>query len=169
MELLELVEETKRIFEIQDVADLGDSLMKAITENDSAKMDSFVAITGLDKDYLQPIFQYYCADRDGKKQDFTPACLAEFLTALVDDDVIVDMCAGSGALMIQKWQTKKNQKFALAEIDDRVVPYLLFNCVIRNINAELVVGDVLTDEVSKIYMVKQGDKYGRLSHRESTL
>lgn len=169
MELLELVESTKAIFEVTDVADLGDALMKAVIERDVAKMDAFVELTGLESDHLQPIYQYYCADRTGKKQDFTPSCLAEFLSLLINDDVIVDMCAGTGALTIQKWNGNKNQKFALAEIDENVVPYLLFNMVIRNVNSEVVVGDVLADYVVKMYRITPGDKYGNVSNLESSI
>ena len=166
MELLELVEKTKKIFNVERVDDLGDALMRATVEKDVAKMDAFVAITGLETDSLQRIYQYYCADRKEKKQDFTPDSLAELLSMLIDDEVIVDMCAGTGSLTIKKWTEKPKQKFALAEIDESVVPYLLFNLVVRNIDSEVVVGDVLADHVVKIYRISPGVKYGDVSNLE---
>lgn len=163
MELLELTNKTKEIFGIDDVGKLGDALKANLNNFDV--YDQFVALVDdLDKDWLQMIYQYYQADRKEKKQDFTPKCLAEFLSMLVGEaEICVDMCAGSGALTIQRWTHNRDQKFRLIEIDDAVIPYLLFNLAIRNIQAEVLVGSALDNDFREVYDVVKGEKYASVS------
>ena len=163
MELLELTNKTKELFGIDDVGKLGDALKANLNNFDV--YDQFVALVDdLDKDWLQMIYQYYQADRKEKKQDFTPKCLAEFLSMLVGEaEICVDMCAGSGALTIQRWTHNRDQKFWLIEIDDAVIPYLLFNLAVRNISAEVCVGSALDCEWREEYEVVKGEKYARVS------
>lgn len=188
MELYELTQKVKDLFEVDELDKLGPALQDCALNNGADKMDRFVELVGgdLSVDWLQKIFQYNLADRSGKKQDFTPKCLAEFLSVLVgDSDVVVDMCAGSGALTIQRWMQNPDQKFELYEIDRTVVPFLLFNLAVRNIDAEVFVGDVLSDDeaIEEQWLVvrdkeetKAGTllegvrrKYGRVRRVESSL
>ena len=166
MELLELVEKVKELFRFDDFADFGARLKTCVLDGDEATMDQFVELVGdLTVDWLQKIYQYYLADRKEKKQDFTPRCFSEFLSLLIGDaDVVIDLCAGTGALTIQRWASKPEQTFVLFEIDDSVVPYLLFNLAVRNIAAEVRVGDALTEEYREEYRVARGEKYARVSH-----
>lgn len=159
MELLALTQRVLEIFEC-DLDGLGSRLMESL--EDESKLDAFAAL-GLGVDLLQKIYQYYLADRKGKKQDFTPQSLAELVDSLAGDcEIYVDLCAGTGALTIQRWTRNRDQKFELYEIDEGVVPYLLFNLVVRNIDATVCVGDVLTDEYSRTYIVAKGERYGRV-------
>ena len=51
------------------------------------------------------IFQYYFADRKEKMQDYTPKSLAVAVAELSkteNEKICLDLCAGSGALTIQK-------------------------------------------------------------------
>jgi len=70
------------------------------------------------------------------------------------------MCAGSGALTIQKWNTNNSLEFVCMEFDKKVISYLLFNLAIRNINAIVLHSDVLSNETFKAYEVKKSDTYG---------
>ena len=163
MELKELYTKTLEIFNVSDAGSLGDALMECINKNDTEKMYEFENLVegDLTKDWLQMIYQYYCADRKEKKQDYTPKCLADFMGRLVGNaDTVIDLCAGSGALTIQKWVQNKNQKFRLYEIDKNVIPYLLFNCAIRNITASVCRADAIKDEVYEQWFVRKGEKYG---------
>ena len=172
MELLELTQKIKELFDVDDLADLGPALKNVVMNADEATMDKFVELVGgdLEIDWLQKVYQYYLADRKDKKQDYTPKCLAEFLSLLVGiTDTVVDLCAGSGALAIQHWARNKDQKFVLYEIDAGVVPFLLFNLAVRNINATVYVGDALAEEYDNILQVRKGVKYGRVSRLESSL
>lgn len=164
LELKELCEKTLNIFEVESVDDLGKSLMRACKDNDTQKFDSFAELVGdINTDWLQKIFQYYQADRKEKMQDYTPESLADFVGRLSGDpDEIIDMCAGSGALTIQKWRRNHELKFRLYELDKNVIPYLLFNMILRNIESTVCQTDVLQNEVYHEYRVKKGDKYGKL-------
>lgn len=53
------------------------------------------------------------------------------------------------------------QKFELYEFDDNVIPFLLFNMAVRNIECTLYHSDVLQQEVFHIYKIIKGDKFGK--------
>lgn len=164
IELKELVDKTKEIFECE-VESLGGRLMSACLTNDHKKMDCFLEAVNKDlkTDYMQMIFQYYMADRKNLGQDYTPKSLAKLLQRLAgESDSVTDMCAGSGALSIAYWAENKKSKFELLEFDKTVIPYLIFNMVIRNIECVVKQIDVLSGKVEKTYNIAKGEKYGRL-------
>lgn len=113
-------------------------------------------------DWMQKIYQYYLADRKEKKQDYTPSSLAQFMGLLAgNSESVTDMCAGSGALIIQKWNQNCNTEFIAIEIDENVIPFLLFNMVLRNIRCDVFLMDALTDEEpKKKWTITRGEKYG---------
>lgn len=170
MELKLLVDKTKEIFAIDDVSQLGDALLNSL--DNFEKLDKFSNLVSgdLSKDWLQMIYQYYLADRKEKKQDYTPESLASLMGKIIGKaDVVIDMCAGSGALTIQKWKEDNNQKFELFELDKKVIPFLLFNCVLRNIEADVYRKDVLQDEVYEGWIIRKGEKYGKCISIESAI
>ena len=171
MELLELKDAVLGIFET-DIDHLGDALMDAVENNKTELYDKFCELVDRDlsEDYLQKIFQYYHADREEKKQDYTPKSIASFMGMLIGkSDVVTDMCAGSGALTIQRWSDNKNQKFYLFELDEKVIPFLLFNLAVRNIDANVCRADVLTDTHYEQWRMSKGEKYGRLTYFKPTV
>ncbi len=116
----------------------------------------------LSVDWLQKIFQYYEADRKEKMQDYTPITLAKFVGKLAKHKDIIDMCAGSGALTIQKWNLDHDCKFILYEFDENVIPYLLFNLTIRNIEAEVFQMDVLSQDVFREYKLIKSEEFSKV-------
>lgn len=84
-------------------------------------------------------------------------------------DTVIDLCAGSGALTIQKWNENHNQRFLLYELDENVIPYLLYNLAIRNIEATVVRADVLKNEVYESWKIGEGEKYGKCIVIKSTV
>ena len=171
MELKELEEQTLKLFGVDNPEHLGEALLAAC--NDVQKLDAFCALidNDLSVDYLQMIYQYYCADRKDNKQDFTPKTVASFMGMLVGkSDHIIDMCAGSGALIIQKWYHDKALQFTAIEYDKSVIPYLIFNMVLRNIKCRILNADALTDdEALGEWDVSRGEKYGYLTTIKSAL
>lgn len=166
MELNALVKKTLALFNVGDVDNLGEALMLCVKDRDADRMDAFVAMIDgdLSVDWLQMIYQYYQADRQGKKQDYTPRSLAVFLSRLIGESAeTVDMCAGSGALTIQRWIENPDTRFELHEIDGNVIPYLLFNLCLRNIAAAVYQGDVLQGETVKRWAIEKGERYGKVS------
>lgn len=168
MELKELSEKVKPLFEAENIDELPKRIFDAVKDNDVEKYEEFFELVkDLSVDWLQMIYQYYLADRKEKMQDYTPKSLALFMGKLIGDaDVIVDLCAGSGALTIQKWCMNHEQKFELYEFDENVIPFLLFNMAVRNIECTVYHSDVLQQEILHTYKINRGEKYGKFMEVE---
>ena len=154
------------MFDIESVDELSYELLDACLSNNTCLFEKFSAMVDgdLSVDWLQMIFQYYQADRKEKKQDYTPKTLAKMVSMLTGNpDVVIDLCAGSGALAIQKWNDNHEQRFKLYEIDKKVIPYLLFNMALRNIDCDVMRADALQNEVYEQYAIRKGDKYGKVT------
>lgn len=165
MELKELVDKTVDMFQLSNINELSDKLYKVCINNQFDYYDKFKALVeDLSIDWLQKIFQYYEADRKEKKQDYTPLSLARFVGMLSDsnEDCVIDMCAGSGALTIQKWNLNHNLRFICKEFDEKVISFLLFNLAVRNIEAEVFHMDVLQDEIFHKYKLTKTDTYSEI-------
>lgn len=163
MELKELTEKVIGLLEIKDIDEMSEKLFDAVKSNNEKIYDDFSELVenDLSVDWLQMIFQYYQADRKEKMQDYTPKTLADFMGKLAGDSKnIIDMCAGSGALTIQKWNRNHDLKFILYEFDENVMPFLLFNMAVRNISCIVYHSDVLQQEVFHTYKIEKGEKYG---------
>lgn len=171
MELKELTEKTFELFGVEQADQLGQALLKACDNTD--KLEAFCDLIDEDltQDWMQKIYQYYLADRKEKKQDYTPKSVAQLMSALIGDtNKVVDMCAGSGALIIQKWTQNPNIEVTALEIDENVIPFLLFNMALRNINCRVIQGDALTGEdVINTWQVTKGERFGRITNIKSTV
>lgn len=171
MELRELTSKVIELLNIESPEQIPDSLMEIVLNGKVEYFDRFCnLVEDLSIDWLQKIFQYYLADRKVKMQDYTPVSLARFVGKLVQTEnerIVYDLCAGSGALTIQKWNLNNRLKFVCYEYDKTVIPILLFNLAVRNIDAVVVNGDALQDEVFATYLVKKGDKYSSVKKAEN--
>lgn len=164
MELKKLYENTLRVFECKDTEELTNKLYNVVLNNEINIYNEFLEIVNYDLsvDWMQKIFQYYEANRKEKMQDFTPKSLSRFVAKLAKHNEIIDMCSGSGALSIQKWNLDKDSTFTLYEFDENVIPFLLFNLSIRNIEAKVFHMDVLSQEVYHEYMLKKQNTFSKL-------
>ena len=171
MELKELTEKTLELFEAESADQLGQRLLESCKDTDKLEAFSNLVNGDLTQDWMQKIYQYYLADRKEKKQDYTPKSVAKLMGALIRDaDKVVDMCAGSGALIIQKWTQNPNIEVMALEIDENVIPFLLFNMALRNINCRVIQGDALTGEdVINTWQVTKGERFGRITNIKSTV
>lgn len=163
MELKELTEKTLSLLGIENTSEISKRLFDVVRNNDFNIYGQFNRMieNNLSIDWMQKIFQYYQADRKEKMQDYTPRTLADFMGLLAgDSETIVDMCAGTGALTIQKWNRNPDLNFILYEFDENVIPFLIFNMALRNINCTIYHSDVLQEEIFHIYKIRKGDKYG---------
>lgn len=162
MELKELTDRTFELFEVDNPFNLGSALLENISNTDKLKAFCDLVDDDLNTDWMQMIYQYYLADRKEKKQDYTPSSLAQFMGLLAgNSECVTDMCAGSGALIIQKWNQNHDTEFVAIEIDENVIPFLLFNMVLRNIRCDVFLMDALTDEEpKKKWTITRGEKYG---------
>lgn len=169
MELKQLLEKSLELFDAKDTKELTERIKSAVENNDFDLYLRFEEmVCDLSQDWLQMIFQYYEADRKEKMQDYTPKSLAKFAGRLCgDSETVIDMCAGSGALTIQKWNLNPETKFILYEFDEKVIPFLLFNMAIRNIECIVFHSDVLQQEIFNIWKVSKGEKYSTVQQVES--
>lgn len=163
MELKELTEKTLKLLEIENTDEMSKRLFDIVRNNDVNIYEQFSGLVenDLSVDWLQKIFQYYQADRKEKMQDYTPKSLADFIGLLAGESkTVIDMCAGSGALTIQKWNRNHDLEFNIYEFDEKVIPFLLFNMAVRNISCTIFHADVLQMEIFHTYKITKGDKYG---------
>lgn len=166
MELQELTEKTFKIFNVKNTEDLKQKIFSICKNNEIEYLKKYKELVkDLSIDWLQKIYQYYEADRENKGQDYTPKSLAKLISKLSYDEkeeMCLDLCSGSGALTIQKWCDNPNIKFELEEFDSNVIPFLLFNMMLRNIEAEIKEKDVLQDETHHVYRIVKGEKFGKM-------
>lgn len=118
-------------------------------------------------DWFHEYFQEEHADRRNKKQDFTPRSVAELVTRLVGDDGrdFYEPCAGTGGMTIARWDRDRRQHspfdykpswyvYICEELSDRALPFLLFNVMIRGMNAAVVHCDVLSRKAYGAFFVQ---------------
>ncbi|MCM1026511.1 MAG: SAM-dependent methyltransferase [Roseburia sp.] len=107
------------------------------------------------------------ADRKGRKQDFTPAGISELLAQMQGKEpqygIIYEPAAGTGSTVISHWKLEcakhrfpwdydpDHYLYICEELSERTVPFLLFNLMIRGINAVVIHGDTLTREAREVY------------------
>lgn len=121
-------------------------------------------------DWFHDYFQDEHADRKHKKQDFTPVCVADLLTRIagIGEGTVYDCAAGTGGITIRKWQADRMQTspfeykpsdylYVCEELSDRAIPFLLFNTLIRGMNAIVIHCDVLSRNTYGTFFV-QNDK-----------
>jgi type I restriction-modification system DNA methylase subunit len=164
MELKELTARICDLFGCASVDTLPDKIMFALfSQNPTMYFDKYKEVCpDLTVDWLQRVYQFYHADRTEKKQDYTPVALAKlvaYLSYMPGEKVVYDCCCGSGALSIQKWCANPKLKFICEELDEKVLPILLFNLCIRNIEATIVNRDILSGDIFHSYSTVKGAMY----------
>lgn len=161
MELSVLLKRMKSILGDEDLIESVRSILFSDRKDDV--LSNYVdAVEGdLETDNMQKIFQYYYADRDQKKQDFTPKSIARMCAELTrtNGNTVYDLCAGSGAMTIQKWTKSRSNVFICEELDDMVIPLLIFNMAVRNMDGYVINRDALTMDVKRTYKVSRGKRF----------
>lgn len=124
-------------------------------------------------DSFKPYFELYSAERKTNQQDYTPESIASLLSKITRAGkengnghfTAYDMTAGTGTLLINKWNDDRMQEtpwsyaphryFYLAEeLADNSIPYLIHNLAIRGMNAVVVHGDSLERKVKQVYFIQ---------------
>lgn len=147
--------------------DLPDAVLRTLmSPAKDGVLSSYVDMVGgdLQTDELQKIFQYYYADRKEKMQDYTPKSIAKLCAIATETggDTVYDLCAGSGALTIQKWAQNPKKTFICEELDERVIPLLLFNMAVRNMGGYVLNRNALTLEFEKGYKLSSGSCFSEI-------
>lgn len=160
MELLEFKNKIFSLLEVNDTKDIGGRLLDVVTNVNIHVYSEYEKIIDNTKDWIQSLWQYYEADREEKKQDYTPQSLCKLVSALAGDcKSLYDCCGGSGALTIQCLKDKDIDNICVEELDDRVIPFLLFNLCLCNASGTVINGDALSGKINQIYILEKGEKY----------
>lgn len=131
----------------------------------------------LAEDTFKPYFELYAAERKSHQQDYTPDPVANLLSILTRSNANdlgsskyagYDATAGTGSLLIQKWNDDRLQEspwsyvphrytYRADELADNAIPYLIHNLALRGMNAIIVHGDVLTGRVKQVYFLQNSN------------
>lgn len=162
MELLEFKNKLFTLCGVDKVSDISGVLFDKVTSNDVEFYDSYEKTIDGTKDWLQALWQYYQADRSEKKQDYTPKTLCKLIAKLSGKaDSFYDCCGGSGALSLEYYKECKAKDIFIEELDESVIPFLLFNLCLNNVSGTVVCGDSLTKKYKTAYNLTATDKYSR--------
>lgn len=167
MELKELTQKILKIFNADSHARLTERIMQVLESPGCHEIfNSYLGLCpDLSVDWLQRVYQFYCADRDEKKQDYTPVALSKIVATLTHTEsvkTIYDCCSGSGSLTIQQWLLHPDAHFICEELDENVIPILLFNLAIRNMNATVIQKNILTGEVMDSWVIERGNQFSSI-------
>lgn len=119
-------------------------------------------------DWFHEYFQDEHAERKSKQQDFTPESVAKLLSRISDmpkGAMVYEPTAGTGGVLITNWnETRmKTDPFTYRpsdymvhaeELGDRTLPFLLFNLIIRGVNATVVHGDTLSRDSYGVFFIQ---------------
>ena len=153
----------------------GYQLIEKITDqlSEQTKRSEFfdyLIASGVDlsTDFLRDFFQSEHGDRDRLKQDYTPDSVCEVIASQVKDaKYVADICAGTGALSLAVLRKNPKAYLHVEELSDRAMPFLLTNLAIRNVSAEVVHCDVLTQQVKAVYLLTASEKYSTIEKTDT--
>lgn len=144
------------------------AIMKLLFDKEKRK-EAFRSFLEIEHDLSKDAFHAYFEEQQANKrkyaQDFTPDSISNLLTKIVPSNgKTLDVATGSGALIIAKWHADrmecgiadyKPSKFLYhcEELSDNALPFLLFNLMIRGMNATVVHGDSITRKVKQVYLI----------------
>lgn len=144
------------------------AIMKLLFDKEKRE-EAFRSFLEIEHDLSKDAFHAYFEEQQANKrkyaQDFTPDSISNLLTKIVPSDgKTLDVATGSGALIIAKWHADrmecgiadyKPSKFLYhcEELSDNALPFLLFNLMIRGMNATVVHGDSIARKVKQVYLI----------------
>lgn len=117
-------------------------------------------------DWFHKYFEDEHSDRKKKKQDFTPNSVSDVISKLTGTKkgMVYEIAAGTGGMTIRKWWNDclsetpftyfpSEHFYVCEELSDRAIPFLLFNLMIRGMNAAVVHCDTLSRECKGVFYV----------------
>lgn len=168
MELLEFKGRILELCNVKEIKNIGDVIMSVVLNHDINFFEKYENIIDDTKDWLQALWQYYEADRTEKKQDYTPKSLCKLVASLAGKaDTVYDCCGGSGALTKAFIDMHGTKNVLVEELDERVIPFLLFNLCLHNVSGYVVNGNVLSKEKIKCFQLVADDKYSKCQITDS--
>ncbi len=165
------------ILEISDSYQAPQRVMEILIDPEKSKKCFFEFMEYFDfdlsYDWFFEYFQEEHADRKNNKQDFTPLSVCKLLSKLIDSGeredtdytIIEEPAAGTGGNVIAHWYEKNREcryiwnyspddyLYICTELSSKTVPFLIFNIMIRGINAIVIHGDSLTRKAKNIFWI----------------
>ena len=164
--------EIKEILGISELYEFHKKLSSLFfDEDEKEKYFDKILSSGIDisTDFIRDLYQVEASQRKSLKQDYTPDSLCSLFYALSSNpDMVLDECSGTGSLAI-KFIANGAKKIICIETSETVLPLLLFNMSIRNIEGYVIKEDITTQAISTIYELKPGHKYSSISISENIL
>ncbi|MCL1995138.1 MAG: SAM-dependent methyltransferase [Defluviitaleaceae bacterium] len=169
------IEKCAEIVGCKEHSYLGDEIF-AVLFDKKRREGMFLAFLEVEPDvstdWFVDIFGANIASLKSLKQHYTPNAAAKLLGELVNPKVEVlkdgytayDPTAGTGTLLIAKWQQDRikhlpwdynpsNYFYRAEDISKKNIPFLLFNFLIRGMNAIVIQVDTLTRIAEQVYFV----------------
>lgn len=148
------------LFGIKESFELPEKLMNVLMDK-AEREKVFCEFLQYDFDFshdcLRDYFQDEHAARSSLKQDYTPDCLCDLISALMPEtNRIIDICSGTGALTIG---TGRNVYFQCEELSKASISILLFNLAIRGMNATVLQKNVLDQTVEKVFKLTKNGRF----------
>lgn len=160
-----------RLIGVDESYKAPERVMEIISDKDLAKEIFLKFLPEFNHDLSHEWFNEYFedehADRKNNKQDFTPTPISNLMTEIQGSEpqygLIYEPAAGTGSTIISHWyrESRKhkfpwdynpdNYLYLCEELSDKTVPFLLFNLLIRGMNAIVVHGNTLTREAKEVY------------------
>lgn len=126
----------------------------------NSTLEKFINLeSDLSYDWFTDYFQTEHSNREKMMQDYTPKDVCKIINLLSSGDVIYDVCSGSGGLTINAWNSNKDATFYCEELSERVLPLLILNCSVRNMNCFIRQGNTLTQEYKTVYQISKAEKF----------
>ena len=121
-------------------------------------------------DWFSDYFMAVQREKTKRKQTFTPPELATVVNKLIGNNghQYFEPAAGTGALLVDRWNHDRLKEspftyepshylYEVEELSDACIPFLLFNILIRGMNAIVIHGDSLSRDIKQVYFC-QNDK-----------
>ena len=177
------LDEINNVLGIEDSYKAPNRIMEILLGDVNKREKIFKEFLSVDSDLtidqFHEYFQEEHAERKTKKQDFTPSTISQILTRLTesqgDNGLRYEVACGTGSIVITKWNADRISKgifkykpsqfiYYCEELSDRTIPFLLFNLMIRGMNAVVLHGDSITREFKQIYLIQNdGDDHMKFS------
>lgn len=166
-----MLSKVNRIIGIGESYKAPERIMKIISNKElsGSVFKKFLAEFDYDLSYewFNEYFADEHADRKKKKQDFTPTSISRLMSEMQGKNpqygVIYEPAAGTGSTIISHWhkETRKHKVpwdyhpdyylYLCEELSNKTIPFLLFNLLIRGMNAVVIHGNALTREAKEVY------------------
>ena len=166
-----MLSKVNRLIGVAESYKAPEKVMQEIQDAESAKtlFFRFLPEFGYDLsfEWFNGYFEDEHADRRNQKQDFTPTSVSALMSETLGNEpqygVIYEPAAGTGSTIISHWhrETRKHRYpwdyqpdrylYLCEELSDKTIPFLLFNILIRGMNAVVIHGNTLTREAKEIY------------------